>query len=138
MKSKSKKIILDTNIWINFLITKNYSLLDEILFSHQCSLIFSEELLNEFMEVIRRPKFRRFFNQKDTEILIETIEEYALFIDVKSEVNICRDKKDNFLLALAKDAKADFLITGDKDLLELYQIDYTQILTINNFLESFK
>lgn len=40
-------------------------------------------------------------------------------VDPKSEVNICRDKKDNKYLSLCLEAKADFLITGDKDLLDI-------------------
>lgn len=115
MKSNSKKVIIDTNLWISFLISKNYSQLDEIIFSRKCILIFSEELLDEFLTVIKRPKFRKFFSQADTENLIETIQEYAEFVDVKSNVNICRDIKDNFLLSLSKDSKAVFLITGDND-----------------------
>lgn len=119
MQDKAEKIIIDTNLWISFLISKNYSKLDEILFSKKCTLIFSEELLNEFLAVIKRPKFRRFFSQEDTEDLIETIQDYSDFVNVTSKVEVCRDEKDNFLLALAKDSQAQFLITGDNDLLEL-------------------
>lgn len=136
MKSKNLRIILDTNLWISFLISKNYSQLDEIIFERKCTLIFSEELLNEFLMVIKRPKLRRFFSQEDTEELIETIEEYAEFISVTSKVVVCRDEKDNFLLSLAKDSKSDFLITGDKDLLVLERFEQTNILTITQFLET--
>ncbi|KMQ70265.1 putative toxin-antitoxin system toxin component, PIN family [Chryseobacterium koreense] len=134
MKSKSQRIILDTNLWISFLISKNYAQLDEIIFERKCTLIFSEELLNEFLEVIKRPKLRRFFSQEDTENLIETIEEYAEFIDVSSNVEICRDEKDNFLLSLSKDSNADFLLTGDQDLLVLEKFEKTNILKISQFL----
>ena len=41
--------------------------------------------------------------------------------------------KDDFLLALAKDAHADFLITGDKDLLSLGTFKQTEILNITEF-----
>lgn len=136
MKSKNQRIILDTNLWISFLISKNYSQLDEILFERKCTLIFSEELLNEFLEVIKRPKLRRFFSQEDTENLIETIEEYAEFIVVTSKVEVCRDEKDNFLLSLSKDSDANFLITGDKDLLVLEKFEQTNIVTIAQFLET--
>jgi len=133
MKSKNQRIILDTNLWISFLISKNYSQLDEIIFERKCTLIFSEELLNEFLEVIKRPKLRRFFSQEDTENLIETIEEYADFISVTSKVDICRDEKDNFLLSLSKDSNANFLITGNKDLLVLEEFEKTKIVTITQF-----
>ncbi|WP_373521656.1 putative toxin-antitoxin system toxin component, PIN family [Aquiflexum sp.] len=57
------------------------------------------------------------------------------FVEIKSEVNICRDPKDDFLLGLAKDGKADFIITGDKDLLDLVKFRKTRIITISDFLD---
>lgn len=55
-------------------------------------------------------------------------------MEVISEVDVCRDPKDNFLLALAKDSQADFLITGDKDLLILEQFADSLILTFADFV----
>ncbi len=136
MGSDIRKVIIDTNLWISFLISKNYAQFDEIIFSGKCILIFSEEFLSEFLTVIKRPKFRKFFTQEDTEDLIETIQEYAEFIDVTSQVDVCRDLKDNFLLSLSKDAQADFLITGDKDLLDLKEYKMTKIVTITDFLST--
>jgi putative PIN family toxin of toxin-antitoxin system len=77
--------------------------------------------------VIKRPKFRKFFSQADTENLIETIQEYAEFVDVKSNVNTCRDLKDNFLLSLSKNSSADYLITGDNDLLDLKKFNQLKL-----------
>jgi putative PIN family toxin of toxin-antitoxin system len=136
MKTKSKKVIIDTNLWISFLISKNYNQLDKIIFERKCTLVFSDELLEEFLAVTKRPKFRRFFTQEDTENLIETIQEFADFFDVVSNVNVCRDIKDNFLLSLSKDSKANFLITGDNDLLELKSFESTKIITISDFFKT--
>ncbi len=135
MAKNQTKIILDTNLWISFLISKNYSQLDDILFVKNAKLIFSQELLEEFLEVVKRPKFRRFFSTEDIEELIETIDEYSEFIEVTSNIDLCRDKKDNFLLSLAKDSNADYLLTGDNDLLELKILDSTKILTITDFFK---
>jgi putative PIN family toxin of toxin-antitoxin system len=52
---------------------------------------------------------------------------------VTSSFELCRDDKDNFLLALANDGKASHLITGDKDLLVLEKLNETEILTISDF-----
>ena len=133
MVENQVKIILDTNLWISFLITDNFTQLDEILFTKKAKLVFSMELLEEFLDVIKRPKLRRFFSPEDIAELLEIIEEHAIFIEVKSELDLCRDKKDNFLLSLAKDSNADYLITGDKDLLELKSIESTKIITITEF-----
>ena len=132
-----KRIIVDTNLWISFLISNDFSKLDNILFEQQVILVFSQELLDEFLEVARRPKFRRFFSTDDVETLLETIEEFAIFTNVTSVIELCRDPKDNFLLSLSKDGSADFLLTGDKDLLDLKTLESTQIVTIATFLEQF-
>jgi putative PIN family toxin of toxin-antitoxin system len=119
MKNKVSRIIIDTNLWISFLITKNFTRLDEIIFSKKCVLIFSQELLEEFLTVAKRPKFRRFFSSSDIEEILETIQEYAEFVEVTSKTEVCKDPKDNFLLSLSMDGNADFLLTGDSDLLIL-------------------
>lgn len=136
MRNKVSRIIIDTNLWISFLITKDYSKLDELLFSKQCILIFSNELLEEFLDVARRPKFRRFFSPSDIEAILETIDEYAELVKVSTTINVCRDPKDNFLLSLAIDGNADYLLTGDKDLLDLIKLGETEIITITNFLQN--
>lgn len=68
---------------------------------------------------------------------METIDEYAYFVKSKSKIEICRDPKDNFLLALSLDSKADFLLTGDKNLLEIEKIGKTKIITMSSFLSQF-
>lgn len=132
---KVSRIVIDTNLWISFLITKDYAKLDDVLFTKQSILIFSEELLDEFLEVARWPKFRRFFSSSDIEELLETIDEFADFVTVNTKINLCRDEKDNFLLSLSVDGNADYLLTGDKDLLSLQNIGATEIITISDFLQ---
>jgi putative PIN family toxin of toxin-antitoxin system len=134
MPNKVKRIILDTNLWISFLISNDLSKLDEIIFEKKAVLVFSNELLDEFLEVVKRPKFKRFFSKSALENILDTIDEYADFVFVKSKVSICRDSKDNFLLSLAKDGKADFLLTGDNDLLTIGIFEKTSIETISVFL----
>ncbi|WP_231490425.1 putative toxin-antitoxin system toxin component, PIN family [Pedobacter sp. Leaf170] len=134
MQSQKSRIIIDTNLWISFLISKDFSKLDEIIFSEKATILFSEELLSEFLEVIRRPKLRRYFQQDDLENLLETLDEYAEYVNVSSDVHFCRDEKDNFLLSLAVDGNADFLLTGDADLLVLDKIGKTKITTISAFM----
>jgi len=53
---------------------------------------------------------------------------------IKSVISLCRNPKDNFLLALAIDGNASHLITGDIDLLVLNKIESTEIVSITNYL----
>ena len=130
---KKHRIIIDTNIWIHFLITKQFTFLDSLLENGEVRLIFSEELLSEFIEVVKRPKLSKYFLDDDLKMLLELIEQYADFIPISSKVQVCRDENDNFLLSLAKDSSANYLITGDNDLLILNQFEKTRIITIAEY-----
>ena len=135
MPAKTKhKIVIDTNLWISFLLTTDYSKIDSLLSNETIILLFSEELIDEFVEVAQRPKFRKYFSLDDLENLLVKVRTKAEFISVTSIVDICWDTKDNFLLALAQDGKATHLITGDNDLLVLQKIGKTKIITITKYL----
>ncbi len=88
------------------------------------------------MQPLTKPKLAKHFkNNHALDEMMIAFEPFIEFISVKSKVDVCRDKNDNFLLALAKDGKANFLITGDKDLLILENFYKAKILTINDFLK---
>lgn len=70
--------------------------------------------------------------------MLSVFEPFMELIEVNSNINVCRDPKDDFLLALAKDGNANFLLTGDKDLLELKRFGHTNIVALSHFLEEAK
>jgi len=135
-KSKPLKIIIDTNLWVSFIISNKLTLLDGLLFSQKISLLFSEELINEIAVTITKPKLRKYFATNGLEEMLTAFEPFIDLIKVRSSVTVCRDPNDNFLLALAKDGKADYLLTGDKDLLELVKFGKTKIISMTTFLET--
>lgn len=134
MPKAKDRIIIDTNLWISFLLTNDFNKLDKIFADQSVVLLFSQELLNEFITVARRPKFKKYFSLVNLEDLLEQVALHAEFITVNSDINLCRDIKDNFLLSLSTDGDATHLITGDKDLLDLKRFNKTVILT---FLTTF-
>ena len=134
MPNAKDRVIIDTNLWISFLLTKDYSKLDSILSEALLTLLFNQELLEEFIEVAQRPKFKKYFSKSDLYELLLQIKERAQFVTVHSIVDICRDPKDNYLLSLAKDGEATHIITGDKDLLDIGVFGKTKILTLTAYL----
>jgi uncharacterized protein len=133
MKVKQSKIIIDTNLWISYLISKGFKRIDKLILSDKVRLVFSQELIDEFIEVSQRPKFIKYFHSNDIAKLLDLFDAYGELIKVKSNINMCRDLKDNFLLSLANDSKADYLLTGDNDLLELKRFGKTVIMTMTEF-----
>jgi len=132
---KSKRVILDTNLWISFLITKKLNAIDNLVIDGEIIFIFSEELLEEFVTVARRPKISKYIPEAALDEILSLFKKYGKLINVVSEINKCRDQKDNFLLNLAIDGNADYLVTGDSDLLILKQIKNTRIIKWNDFLK---
>ena len=128
------KVIIDTNFWISFLIGKQLASLKYLLIEKTLVPIFYPQLLNEINLVTKRPKLQKHFPESKVQELLELLSIIGLCIETKSKINICRDAKDNYLLALAKDSQADFLITGDQDLLILQQFGITKIVTYQQFL----
>ncbi len=135
MPIEKSKFILDTNLWISFLIKKDLERIEEALCNDSFTLIFSRELLDEFLDVVQRVKFRKYFSQDEINIALEIIMDFSQFVQATTEIKICRDPKDDYLLALAIDADAAYLVTGDFDLLDLGEIKNTKIITITDFLK---
>lgn len=72
---------------------------------------------------------------KDIDDLKYIFNEGAIKVIPKEKVNVCRDPKDNMFLELSLSGNADYLVTGDKDLLEIKEFKGTKIIKPKEFLE---
>ena len=137
-KNKPLKLIIDTNLWVSFIISNKLNLLDPLLFAGDARLLFSAELILEIQETIAKPRLKKYFRTNSLEEMLSVFEPFIDLVKVESIVTVCRDPNDNFLLALAKDGKADYLLTGDNDLLVIKKFGKTKIITIASFIETTK
>ena len=133
MKARSIKVIFDTNAWISFLIGKRLSFIKNYISSGHITIITTEQLLKEITEVTNRERLKKYFAQESVTELIELLETIAEKIEVIPTHFINRDPKNNFLLDLIDFSKADYLVTGDKDLLVHNPFKSATILTPANF-----
>ena len=133
MTNKSVKVIIDTNVWISFLIGKRLVKIKHYISDGSIVIITTKQLLTEIETVTGREKLKKYFPKESVEELIELLETIAEKVEIKPTHFINRDPKDNFLLDLIDFSKADYLITGDKDLLEHNPFKTAQILTPADF-----
>lgn len=136
--SKSFKVIVDTNIWISFLIGKNLKGLQEFIDSQSVLIITCNEQIQELTDVFKKSKIKKYFSPEQIDEFFELLDESSGNVIIKSKIELCRDLKDNYLLSLAIDSKADFLITGDNDLLILTSVENTKIIKFIDFEKIFK
>lgn len=131
-------LIIDANLWISYIFGKIVrQSLNRILSDSSITLISDQLSLDEVEGVLSRPKFKKYITPKQIEELLSLIKERSLLLQATSIVEVCRDPKDNYLLALAKDGNADFLISGDEDLLILKEFEGTKIVLIGDFVKSY-
>ncbi len=136
MKQASKpiRIVIDTNLFISLLIGKRSVELREILVSPLFTIVVSQSLIEEIRKVANRPKFSRYFNLNEVEAFLEFLKGISDAVELKEIPARCRDPKDDYLLELAMASKAEFLLTGDDDLLEMKRVGFCRILTVRDFL----
>lgn len=127
------RVVIDTNLWISYLIGKCLGNLTTHIENNSVRLLFSDELFGELIEVLQRPKFRRYFSAGTVRELIELLQLRSEWVDPTEEAEACRDPKDNFLLDLASSGDADYLVTGDSDLLDMTNWGRTKIVDYNEF-----
>ena len=125
-------LIADSHL--SFLISDKERKLDRILALDNLKILFNEELLNEITATVKYPKLKKFFPKAAFDEMLMQLSPVIEVIKTTSVVDVCRDKKDNFLLSICKDGNANFLLTGDKDLLILRTFGKTKITSITDFI----
>jgi putative PIN family toxin of toxin-antitoxin system len=132
------KVVIDTNIWISYLLGGLLQRIDEKILSKEIKAVVSDETLKELSEVLSRPRFKNIFTAERIKELFSLLDSYAIVVSPSQKVSACRDEKDNFLLEVALEGKADYLITGDEDLLVLNAFHNTKIVRPKDFEEMLK
>lgn len=131
----SKRFVVDNNILVSALLVKNsapFQVISKI--EKRGVILYSEETLLELNQVLSRKKFIKYFAIEEKQAFIFKLLEKAELVEIEESINICRDPKDDKFLELAVSGKADFIITGDQDLLVLNPFRNIEIITANDFL----
>ncbi len=96
-------------------------------------------ILNEYREVPLALEAERKINHQQLKALISGIAAFLAntkIVNPEKSLQICRDEKDNMLLECCLASKADFLITGDKDLLDIRNLPFNlKIVTPQRFIK---
>ncbi len=81
--------------------------------------IVCPRLIGEFRDALASKYFRERFDSDDLAEIVASVEEAAVqYADPKEISAVLRDPDDDYLIALAREALADAIVTGDRDLLD--------------------
>ncbi|MBI3210326.1 MAG: putative toxin-antitoxin system toxin component, PIN family [Candidatus Solibacter usitatus] len=125
------RLILDTNVLVSALLSSSGApakLLDAWE-RKTITLVSCDALIAELRDVLSRPFFQARVRSSVAELLAAGLRDFSLFCGELPAGPVAPDPKDSFLLALAEPGEAEFLVTGDKELLALKRHRSTRIVT---------
>ena len=132
----TERVVLDTNVLISAALIasgKPFAVLRHVI--DTCDLILSNETLEEVATRLMRPKFDSYVSQSARQAFLADLAAAAEWTSITGTMHICRDPDDDKLLETALTGCAQWLVTGDADLLELDPFRGVSILTPRAFLE---
>jgi putative PIN family toxin of toxin-antitoxin system len=115
-----ERVAIDTNVLISglFSTTSTPALAVEKAIT-QAQLVATTATLRELIETVLQPKFDRYVSHERREALLQRVASLVEMIEVLQHVRASRDPKDDKFLEAAVNGRANVLVTGDRDLLDL-------------------
>lgn len=98
-------------------------------------LFVSDDTLTELAEVINRPKFDKYLSKQDLRKFFEILAPLCIRVEIIQPIQACRDPKDDKFLEVAIYGSADFILSGDSDLLALHPFHDIPIFSPSQFLK---
>lgn len=124
------RVVFDTNVIVSAMLfgdsVPGRAFLDVL---DNGTILMSRSLARELSEVLGREKFDRYVSREQRDRFLASLIRESDMIEVTESIRACRDPKDNRILELAVDGNADFIVTGDADLLVLNSFRGVRILT---------
>lgn len=97
-------------------------------------VLMSQDLADELADVLARPRFIRYSSLQERKTLLDNLMQQTEWVQITERVQACRDPNDDKILELAVNGRANYIVTGDDDLLTLNPFRGIEIVTPAEFL----
>ena len=134
--SKTSRFVIDTNVLVSAVLNPDSvpgNVLDKIV--NTGLILYTELTFRELSQTLKKDKLKKFFSEDKTDAFLKSFLLIAEEVTNEHIVTACRDPKDNKFLELALSGKADFIISGDQDLLVLHPFENIPVISPADFLD---
>jgi putative PIN family toxin of toxin-antitoxin system len=130
------RVVLDTNVIISAALSKNSTPDKVVNYAIDSTiLLISNDTFNELQEKLLSNKFDKYVQVQTRKTFLKTLHAISEMVTIGKRITACRDSKDDKFLELAVNGDANYIVTGDKDLLVLHSFETVEILTAADFLK---
>lgn len=129
------RIVLDTNVLVSAIIHNGKPRkLFQMGIDGKYQIMTSKEILDELLEVIKRPKFK--MTRGNIVRIVSTLMETGKNVQITSNFRIISDDlDDNIIINTAHDGNADYIVSGDRHLLDLIEFRGIKIVTVSKMFD---
>ncbi|MCA9965067.1 MAG: putative toxin-antitoxin system toxin component, PIN family [Anaerolineales bacterium] len=131
------RAVIDTNLIISYLLTQGETMSRLVAHWEKGHFVYliSPLILAEVRNVVNRPRLRQYL-RTDPSALLELLEADTEFVPGELYLSgICRDPKDDKFIACAIEGNANYIVTGDSDLLTLNSYEHVAMIRAYDFVE---
>jgi putative PIN family toxin of toxin-antitoxin system len=133
------RVILDTNVILSHRLKSTGTITEAVTFAFtQCTILSSQDTFDELRRTLHRFLSKDYITHDEMAKQLAAFIEASEWIPIITKVQQCRDAKDDKFLELAIDGQADYLVTGDRDLLVMAEYKSTRILAPRDFVRLFE
>jgi putative PIN family toxin of toxin-antitoxin system len=129
---KSDRVVFDTNVIVTLLLKEHYEFFVDLKYRHETTLYTCPELLTELNHTLNYPKFKKYLNEP-AKYYTQFISDFSKQITIDKRFDRSPDPDDNFLFDLAYTVKSHYLVTGEKALLNMKQVNKIQIVSLTEW-----
>jgi len=132
-----KRVVIDTNVFVSMVLGGQVGKINDGWRARKFLLIVSDNIVSEYLDVLQRPKFH--LSSHTIATIVSRIYRRAEFAMPAEHVfAIQADPSDDKFLEAAIAGKADYIVSGDRHLLDIKQFQSTPIITAHDFIEILK
>jgi len=124
------RLVIDTTNILSLFMAEDYNFFVSLKYIHQCKLYTCPEQIDELRRALHYPKVRKYIAKKP-EMVIDYFLDFADIHEIDLRFDRAADLKDNYLFDLAYSVKSYYLVSGDRHVLSLKQVNKIRIISIS-------
>jgi putative PIN family toxin of toxin-antitoxin system len=129
LQRKNDRLVFDTNVIISLLLKEDFEFFVDLQYLHKSTLYTCPELLSELTYTLNEPRCKKYL-KKPVNFYLSFINDFSRSVRIDRRFDRAPDIKDNYLFDLAYTVKSFFIVTGDKPLLNMKQVNKIKLISL--------